>query len=143
MSVTLRHAESDAELARCFPVMHELRPELASAPAFIAYVERQRPHGYRVLAAWRDAVPVALAGYRRQENLVHGPHLFVDDLVTAEGERGKRHGAHLLDAIAAEARAVQCRKVVLGTALANSLAQRFYFRQGMLATGLSFSLTLD
>jgi GNAT superfamily N-acetyltransferase len=139
----LRHAESDAEIALCFPVMRELRPDLASAAAFIAYVGRQRPAGYRLLAVWKDTVPVALAGYRNQENLVHGPHLFVDDLITAKGERGQRHGARLLEAIAAEARALHCRKVVLGTALANSLAQRFYYRQGMLATGLSFSLTLD
>ena len=143
MTVALRHAESVAEIAQCFPVMHELRPELASAADFVAYVGRQRPYGYRLLAARKDAFPIALAGYRRQENLVHGPHLFVDDLVTAEAERGKGHGALLLDAIAAEARALQCRKVVLGTALANSLAQRFYYRQGMLATGLSFSLVLD
>jgi ribosomal protein S18 acetylase RimI-like enzyme len=143
VTIALRHAESDAEIALCFPLMRELRPDLASAAAFAAYVGRQRPFGYRLLAAWRDAAPVALAGYRRQENLVHGRHLFVDDLVTAEGERGQRHGAHLLAAIAAEARALQCRKVVLGTALANSLAQRFYYRQGMLATGLSFSLALD
>jgi hypothetical protein len=54
----------------------------------IAYVGRQRPFGYRLLAAWKETVPVALAGYRRQENLVHGPHPFVDDLVAAEGERG-------------------------------------------------------
>lgn len=143
MTVALRHAEGDAEIALCFPVMRALRPDLASAASFIAYVARQRPFGYRLLAAWRDTVPMALAGYRRQENLVHGPHLFVDDLVTAEGERGQRHGAHLLEAIAAEARALHCRKIVLGTALANSLAHRFYYRQGMLATGLSFSLTVD
>ena len=143
MSVVLRHAESDAEIALCFPVMRALRPDLASAADFIAYVGRQRPFGYRLLAVWKDMAPVALAGYRRQENLVHGSHLFVDDLVTAEGERGKRLGAQLLEAIAAEARTLRCRKVVLGTALANSLAQRFYYRQGMLATGLSFSLTLD
>jgi GNAT superfamily N-acetyltransferase len=143
VTITLRHAESDAEIAVCFPVMRELRSELASAAAFIAYVGRQHQFGYRLLAAWKDTEPVALAGYRRQENLVHGAHLFVDDLVAAEGERGRRHGAHLLEAIAAEARTLQCRKVVLGTALANSRAQRFYYRQGMRATGLSFSLTLD
>jgi GNAT superfamily N-acetyltransferase len=143
VTAALRHAESAAELALCFPVMHELRPNLSSAADFIAYVGRQRAFGYRLLVVWRNATPVALAGYRDQENLVHGPHLFVDDLITAEGERGRGHGARLLESIATEARASGRGKVVLGTALANTLAHRFYYRQGMLATGLSFSMAVD
>lgn len=143
MSLSLRHAESDDAIARCFPVMRVLRPELASAAAFGAYVRRQEPLGYRLLAAWRDDVLVALAGYRRQENLVHGPHLFVDDLVALEGERRQGTGARLLDHVFAEAKALRYRKVVLGAALDNFLGHRFYFRQGMLATGFSFSRVLD
>ena len=143
MTITLRHADSAADIARCFPVMRELRPDLTSAAAFAAYVERQTPFLYRLLAAWNGDVPVALAGYRRQENLVHGDHLFVDDLVASEAERRHGHGARLLDAVAAEGRSLGCRKMVLGAALANALGHRFYFRQGMLATGFSFSLALD
>ena len=143
MIATLRHAESDAEIARCFPVMRILRPDLASAADFTAYVRRQAPLGYRLLVAWRDDAPVALAGYRRQENLVHGPHLFVDDLVALEGERRRGHGARLLDEIFREAKALRYRKVVLGAALDNFLGHRFYFRHGMLATGFSFSRVID
>jgi len=143
MTLALRHAESDAEIALCFPVMHALRPGLASAADLFAYVGRQRLLGYRLLAGWNGTTPVALAGYRHQENLVHGPHLFVDDLVTTEGGRGQGHGAHLLAALVTEARALHCRKIVLGTALDNALAHRFYYRQGMLATGLSFNIAVD
>ena len=143
VTVSLRHTESDADIARCFPVMHVLRPDLASAADFTAYVHRQAPLGYRLLAAWRDEAPVALAGYRRQENLVHGPHLFVDDLVVLEGERRQNHGARLLDAIFNEAKQLGYRKVVLGAALDNFLGHRFYFRQSMLATGFSFSRVVD
>ena len=143
MIATLRHAESDEAVARCFPVMRVLRPDLPSAADFTAYVGRQAPLGYRLLAAWRDDAPVALAGYRRQENLVHGPHLFVDDLVALESERRQGHGARLLEQIFTEAKALRYRKVVLGVALDNFLGHRFYFRQGMLATGFSFSRVID
>jgi GNAT superfamily N-acetyltransferase len=139
----LRHAEAADEVARCFAIMRELRPHLRSIADFVAYVERQRPLSYRLLAAWRGETPVALAGYRVQENLVHGRHVFVDDLVATETERRNGHGARLLATIAAEARRLDCRKLVLGAALDNPLGHRFYFRQGMLATGLSFSLALD
>jgi len=35
VTATLRHAESEAEIAPCFPVMRELRPALASAADFL------------------------------------------------------------------------------------------------------------
>jgi hypothetical protein len=49
----------------------------------LARVARQRAEGYRVLATWRGREPVALAGYRIAENLIHGRFIYVDDLVTA------------------------------------------------------------
>ena len=135
----LRHAEDDAEIAACFPVMRALRPHLADAAELVARVGRQRAAGYRLLAAWRGDTPVALAGYRFEENLVHGRFVYVDDLVTAEGERGHGLGARLLDAVAAEGRQQGCDRLVLDTALDNVLAHRFYYRQGLLARALRFS----
>src|SRR5579864_2027067 len=102
--IVLRHVETDGEVAACFPVMVLLRPHLADAAELVARVARQRAAGYRLLAAWRDGAPVALAGYRIEENLIHGRFLYVDDLVTAEGERGGGIGARLLDAAAEEGR---------------------------------------
>lgn len=139
---TLRHADDDAAVRACFPVMRELRPALAGADEFAARVARQRRAGYRLLAAWRGEVPVALAGYRVQENLLHGRHLYVDDPVAAASERSRGFGARLLDALADEGRAEGCGRLVLGTGLANTLAHRFYYRQGLFAVGLGFSRSL-
>lgn len=137
--IVLRHAETDAEVAACFPVMVLLRPHLGDAEELVARVARQRAAGYRLLAAWRDGVPVGLAGYRAEENLVHGRFLYVDDLVTAEAERRSGIGALLLDAAAAEGRRRGIERLVLDTAIDNVLAHRFYYRQGMLARALRFS----
>jgi ribosomal protein S18 acetylase RimI-like enzyme len=137
--ITLRHAESEGEVLACFPVMAQLRPHLADAAEFAARVARQRNAGYRLLAAWRGETPVALAGYRVVETLVHGRFLYVDDLVTAERERRQRHGARLLDAVMEEGRRLGCRRLVLDTAIDNALGHRFYYRQGLLARALRFS----
>jgi ribosomal protein S18 acetylase RimI-like enzyme len=141
--ISLRHAESEAETRACFPAMRELRPRLGTAVEFLDWVARQRRHGYRLLAAWRGDDAVAVAGYREQENLVYGRFVYVDDLVTSEAERRQQLGKRLLDAVAIEARRLGCGWLVLDTALANALAQRFYFRQGMLASALRFRLALD
>lgn len=137
--VTLRHAESEEEIAACFPVMVQLRPHLANAAELVARVGRQREAGYRLLAAWRDGVPVGLAGYRTEENLIRGRFLYVDDLVTTKAERSHGIGARLLDAAAEEGRKLGCAHLVLDTALDNVLGHRFYYRQRMLARALRFS----
>jgi ribosomal protein S18 acetylase RimI-like enzyme len=138
-AVALRHANTAAEIAACYPVMALLRPHLGDAGELVARVTRQRDAGYCILAAWRAGAPVALAGYRFEENLIHGKFVYVDDLVTAEGERDEGLGARLLDAVAEIGRGAGCGRLVLDTALDNVLAHRFYYRQGLLARALRFS----
>jgi ribosomal protein S18 acetylase RimI-like enzyme len=138
----IRHAESDADLLACFPVMRVLRPHLTDADTFVTRVRRQAEAGYRLLAAWDGGVPVGLAGYRRQENLIRGPFCYVDDLVVAESSRRTGLGAVLLDAVGAGARASGLPYLVLDTAIDNTLGQRFYFRYGMLPAALRFAMPL-
>lgn len=135
----LFHADTDAELRACWPAMATLRPALADVDAFLAACARMREGGYRILAARAGTEVVALAGYRIQENLVFGRFLYVDDLVTLSAARGHRHGARLVEALRAIARAALCSRVVLDTGLANVRAQRFYFRAGLLPLALRFA----
>jgi GNAT superfamily N-acetyltransferase len=143
MTETLRHAETDAELAACLPVMRLLRPHLTSAEEFCARVRRQAAAGYRILVAWHDAEPIGLAGYRPQENLIRGPFCYVDDLVVRDDLRSSGVGARLLVAVGAEAKARGLPHLVLDTGLDNLLGQRFYFRFGMLPAALRFAMRLD
>jgi GNAT superfamily N-acetyltransferase len=143
MTETLRHAETDAELAACFPVLRLLRPNLSGPEELCTRVRRQAAAGYRILAAWRNAEPVGLAGYRPQENLIRGPFCYVDDLVVRNDLRGSGLGARLLKAVGTEAKARGLPHLVLDTGLDNLLGQRFYFRFGMLPAALRFAMRLD
>jgi ribosomal protein S18 acetylase RimI-like enzyme len=136
----LRHAETTAEIAKCYAVMRELRPHLRSEAEFIERVQRQQSVGYRLLTAGIDDRIVGLAGYRPQENLIYGHFVYVDDLVVDPNERRGGVGARLLDGVAGECRRQGVPTLVLDTAIDNSLGQRFYFRYGMLARGLRFSM---
>jgi GNAT superfamily N-acetyltransferase len=142
-TIQLRHADSEEDLLASFEVMKELRPNLSDAAAFAAQVRRQAEQGYRLLAVWRDGRVVALAGYRVTENLIYGPFVYIDDLVSSSSERRSGLGATLIDAVRDEARKLGCKNLILDTGLANSLAQRFYFRQGLLARGLHFGQSLS
>jgi len=83
---------------------------------------------------------MALAGYRLQESLLYGRFIYVDDLVARTRSQGL--GSKLMNALRDEARKLGCDHLVLDTGLGNSLAQRFYFRQGFLSKGLHFSQAL-
>src|SRR5882672_10269099 len=126
MTEALRHAETDAEVAACFPVMRLLRPHLASPEELCGRVRRQAEAGYRILAAWRGEEAVGLAGYRPQENLVRGKFCYVDDLVVRDDARRSGLGAVLLRAVSVEAKTEGLPHLVLDTALDNALGQRFY-----------------
>lgn len=136
--IALRHADTEVEQRACFAVMHELRPHLNNEDEFIDRIGRQAGQDYRILAAWEGDRVVALAGYRFQENLVYGKFLYVDDLVSASDQRGKRWGERLLKALEDVALQAGCVRLVLDTGMANALAQRFYFRQGLLTGSLRF-----
>lgn len=137
-----RPVATDAELAACYGLMRQLRPSLSSEAEFVERWKRQAAEGYRLLALWHGGNPVALAGFRAQENLVHGRHLYVDDLVTEEGARSRGHGRVLIERLEREGRALGCAKLVLDTPLSNALGHRFYYRQGLLATALRFTKSL-
>lgn len=139
---SLRHLETPEEWQACLPLMRELRPHLAHDDAFAERLARMHQQNYRLLAVMRDGEALALAGYRYQENLIYGRFLYVDDLVVAPSARGSRWGARLIAELDHLARGADCDKLVLDTGLGNALAQRFYFRQGLLTSAIRFSKSL-
>jgi ribosomal protein S18 acetylase RimI-like enzyme len=138
----LRYVDDEDGVRRCYSVMVQLRPHLVSADEFVVRWRHQVADGYRLMALFDDSCVLALAGFRVQENLVHGRYLYIDDLVTDEALRGTGQGERLMARLRQEAKALGCAKLVLDTPLSNSLGHRFYFRNGMLATSLRFNMPI-
>lgn len=93
---------TDEQITGAFPLMVELRPHLQAEP-FLETVRRQQRDGYRLFGGFSGERFVALAGVRQARTLSRGPHLFVDDLVTARAEQGKGHGTAMLRWLAGHA----------------------------------------
>jgi GNAT superfamily N-acetyltransferase len=128
--MVIRIAESDEEVAACFPVMRQLRPHL-EADEFVSMIRKRMPADYKLAYVEVDGRPVAIAGYRITEKLSTGRFLHVDDLVTDEASRSKGYGARLLEWLRDQARAAACRSLQLDTGVQRKDAQRFYEREGM------------
>lgn len=137
----VRLATSDDEIARCFPVMRELRPHLVEAE-FVPTVRRQQAGGYALAYLEESAEIRALAGFRILENLVSGRLLYVDDLVTAASERSRGHGKVLLDWLAERARSEGCRYLELDSGVQRFHAHRFYMTNRMIISAHHFVLQL-
>jgi GNAT superfamily N-acetyltransferase len=118
--------------------MQVLRPHLSDQEGFADQVERQYAKGYVLLAAWKEESPQALIGYRVQENLLNGRFLYIDDLVVQPGLQRTGLGAQMIQTARTEGLQQNCAHLVLDTGLHMALAQRFYFRQGLLTRAIQF-----
>lgn len=143
MAYTLGHLEDKQAFEASFDLMRVLRPHVTDPTNYVAQLTRQSEQGYRLLAAWDAGHVVGLAGYRELENLLYGRFIYVDDLVVHPDLQRSGLGARLLNAVREDAVQRGCAHFVLDTGLHMPLAQRFYFRQGLLAHGMHFTQSLQ
>jgi GNAT superfamily N-acetyltransferase len=133
-------ADRDA-IARCFPVMVQLRPHLTGADAFVEQVMRQMTErDYKLAYLEQHGEIAAVAGFRMFECLAWGRTCYVDDLVTDEGKRSGGHGGRLLDWLVEHARAAGCGQFHLDSGVQRQHAHRFYFRKGMVISSFHFGM---
>lgn len=135
-------AETDSEIARCFPVMVQLRPKLREEE-FVARIRQKEAEGYR-LAFRSDASETvrAVAGFRPMDRLHLGRVLYVDDLVTDAASRSLGHGDALFDWLVAHARALGAVSLTLDSGTHRTDAHRFYLRKRMKIACFHFELPL-
>ena len=135
-------AEDRADIARCYPVMKELRPHLANEAEFVFRVERQQAQGYRLAALEAGKTVRAVAGFRVTEKLSAGRFLYVDDLVTRAGDQLKGYGGQLFDWLVERARLMGCAQLQLDSGVQRHGAHRFYLGRRMDITCHHFDLKI-
>ena len=141
MSGGVRLAETDAEIARCFPVMAHLRPYLVEAE-FVGRVRRQQAEGYKLAYLEDENAVVAVAGFRVMGILATGRTMYVDDLVTDAAARSRGHGEAMLQWLIALAREAGCDTFSLDSGTQRQDAHAFYLRHRLRITSFHFSLHL-
>ena len=134
-------AETEADIARCYPVMVELRPHL-SATEFAARVRQQQATDFHLTYLEEAGEVRALAGFRYLETLAWGKILYVDDLVAAEATRSRGHGGKLFDWLVAQAKQNNCAEFHLDSGVQRFGAHRFYLTRRMDITCHHFALKL-
>ena len=132
----------ESETARAARALLELRPQRAPDATLVALADGQRAAGYRLVGSFEPGEDdaAAVAGYRVQENLAWGRHLYVDDLVTRADRRGRGHGGALMRWLAVEACRAGCDELHLdsGVGADRADAHRLYFNAGLRISSYHF-----
>jgi GNAT superfamily N-acetyltransferase len=138
---TIQIAITDAEINRCFPVMHQLRPKLL-AEEFVGRIQTQQAEGYQLAFLAHENSVASVAGFRLQTLLWSGRTLYVDDLVTDAALRSQGHGEAMLAWLIALAKEAGCTTFMLDSGTHRHEAHAFYFRHGLRISDFHFKLAL-
>jgi GNAT superfamily N-acetyltransferase len=143
MSSSVKHAVTDADIVRLYPMMKELRPHLTGLEEFLAQVHRQQAgSGWRLIYVEDADTPVAAAGFRISEWLAWGKALYVDDLICLESHRGKGFAEGLMLWMEELAKAEGCVQFHLDSGTHRLAAHRLYHRLKLAITSFHFQKTL-
>jgi len=138
---SIKIAESDEEIRRCFPVMKQLRKKL-TAEEFRERVTEQAREGYKLAFVESERQIVAVAGFRIYHMLATGKTMYVDDLVTDENARSQGFGEALLKWLIELSRKEKCEMFSLDSGTHRRRAHRFYFAQGMHIANYHFEFAI-
>ncbi len=134
----IRLARNASDIARCYPILAQLRPHL-SQQDFLERLPRLRRQGYRLAMVEDRGQVCAVAGFRILEMWSRGRFLYVDDLVTDTALRGQGYGAALLRWLLQYARRHGCQRLDLDSGVERTGAHRFYERCGLQLVAFHFA----
>lgn len=138
---SIQIAESSEQIARCFSVMHQLRPKLREQE-FVERILQQQREGYRLAFLEAEGRVASVAGFRVMHVLWSGKTLYVDDLITDETMRSRGFGEQMITWLLARAREEGCETFSLDSGTHRQQAHAFYFRQGLRITDFHFQRQL-
>jgi GNAT superfamily N-acetyltransferase len=122
-------AQSDADILKCWPVMHVLRPHLQES-AFLPTVREMLTEGYRLAFIEENGIAASAIGFRYEQKLFDGKQFYIDDLTTLDEHRGKGYAGLLLDFVFESARALGYDCVTLDSGPTRHDAHRLYLNKG-------------
>jgi GNAT superfamily N-acetyltransferase len=129
MNYIIKIAESDQDIDSTFDILKQLRPQL-NKNNYVPLIKHLKADYHYHLILLREAQEVcAVAGFRINENLVSGKHIYIDDLVTDQKHRSKGFGNALLNWITDYAKTLECLELHLDSGIQRHAAHRFYLRE--------------
>jgi GNAT superfamily N-acetyltransferase len=141
LTATVAIAESEADLRRAGRVLRQLRTGF-DEDRLLAQVKEQMQLGYRIAYVESGSDVLCVAGFVVGVKLAWGRHIYVDDLVTAEGRRSQGAGAQMIAWLIQHARQLGCAQLHLDSGVQRIAAHRFCLREGFDNSSRHFSMAI-
>lgn len=139
MNITL--AKTDQDIIKCWQAISALRPHLEERD-FLTTIKEIINEGYNLAFIEENGIAASIIGFRYQQYLFNGKHIYIDDLSTLEEHRGKGYGGKLLDYVINYARERGYKIVTLDSGYQRNDAHRLYLNKGFTLASHHFSLKL-
>ncbi|NRA88671.1 MAG: GNAT family N-acetyltransferase [Rhizobiales bacterium] len=137
----IKIAKTRDELIACWPLMHELRYDVAMEDYLLMY-EDMKAEGYNIAYLTDNNEIVSCAGFRINTTLFRGKFLYVDDLVTATKHRSKQYGDRIMSWLKNCAIENRCKHITLNSGAQRYAAHKFYLNQGFVIEPHRFTINL-
>jgi GNAT superfamily N-acetyltransferase len=102
------------------------------------YLTQMVPHNYYQVVAYDGETCVGISGYWIATKLYSGKYLEIDNFVVDGNYRNAGIGKQMVDWLENEARANDCKIMMLDAYVENFKAHRFYYREGFIARGYHY-----
>lgn len=127
-----------AQIPTIFPLVHKNNPKISKA-LFTKRLKEMIPFGYHALAAFDGTKMVGISGFWLRSRFWCGRQLDIDNFFVDPAYRGAGIGSMMVEWLEKRALKEKCELMVLDTYADYFLAQRFYYREGFVATGYHFT----
>lgn len=133
---------TDEQIDAAFDLMAVLRPSLRRNEFLRQVRTQEQSSGFRLAGGFDPGGRVVvLAGYKPASTLSRGPHLFVDDLITAPDLQGRGYGRAMLAYLANRARELGVTTICLES---RNTAAGFYEKVGFtMSKGIPCSIEVE
>src|SRR5690349_2716637 len=135
----IKEAREKEDFLKCWEVVKELRPHL-DPEKYLTLMLYMLDEGYKMIYIEEEGQGVAFCGYRFVTMLYRGRSLYIDDLCTLPGTRGKGYAKHLLLHAFKEAREAELQNVHLDSGHHRFDAHRLYLNMGFTISAHHFSM---
>lgn len=137
-TMEVKTATTPGEIMLCWEAMHALRPHLKKE-RFVETVLEMISAGYHLAYIEEEGRAAAAVGYRFLHFLLHGKHIYIDDLTTLPGARKKGCGSVLLEYVFNIAAEAGLEYVTLDSGPQRHDAHRLYLNRGFQIASYHFT----
>lgn len=138
MELHIKRLETLEEIYKTYPLVVHLTP-LLSIEQFKIIQREMCNDGYQCIGAYdTQGTMLGMCGYWIRYRFYCAKSLYIDNIVSAKGARGRGIGSVLMEWLVAEAKRHSCEHIALDSYLDNKDAHSFYLTQGLAISGLHF-----